>query len=183
MSDAVSALNGQTHDGFARVAEAGLRGMVTIRADLGSVALAGALAALGLSVPAQRGIVSAGGKAVGWMSPDELLLLCDYAQAPQIAADLTSALADEHALVTVVSDARALFTVQGAKADQVLMKLCPVDFATLPEGELRRTRAAQVAAALWRSGPDEISLVCFRSVVGYMMGLLEVASRKGGEIF
>jgi sarcosine oxidase subunit gamma len=117
------------------------------------------------------------------MSPDELLLLCDYAQAPQIAADLASALADEHALVTVVSDARALFTVQGAKADQVLMKLCPVDFATLPEGELRRTRAAQVAAALWRSGPDEISLVCFRSVAGYMMGLLEVASRKGGEIF
>ena len=55
--------------------------------------------------------------------------------------------------------------------------------ATLPEGELRRTRAAQVAAALWRSGPDEISLVCFRSVAGYMMGLLEVASRKGGEIF
>ncbi len=183
MSDAVSALNGQTHDGFARVAEAGLRGMVTIRANLGSVALAGALAALGLSVPAQRGIVSAGGKAVGWMSPDELLLLCDYAQAQQIAADLTSALADEHALVTVVSDARALFTVQGTQADQVLMKLCPVDFASLPEGELRRTRAAQVAAALWRSGPDEISIVCFRSVAGYMMGLLEVASRKGGEIF
>jgi sarcosine oxidase subunit gamma len=183
MSDAVSALNGQTHDGFARVAEAGLRGMVTIRADLDSTALAAALGALGLSVPAKRQIVSAGDTSVGWMGPDELLLLCDYAQAPHLCADLSAALAGEHALVVTVSDARAIFTVQGARADQVLQKLCPVDFAALPVGELRRTRAAQIAAALWRSGPDELSLVCFRSVAGYMIGLLEVSARKGGEIF
>lgn len=183
MSEAVSALKGESRTGFATVAEAGLSGMVTIRADLGSAALAGALGGLGLSVPGQRGVVTAGDRTLAWMSPDELLLLCGYEAAPGLAADLAAALAGEHALVVTVSDARARFTVTGAKADEVLMKLCPVDFARFPAGEMRRTRAAQVAAALWRSGPEEISLVCFRSVAGYVMGLLETAARKGGEIF
>lgn len=183
MSKAVSALNGQVVAGFATVAEAGLSGMVTIRADLGSKALAKALKALGLKTPGAREVASEGGRSVAWMSPDELLVLCSYEEAPQLAADLEAALAKEHALVTNVSDARARFTVSGAKADEVLMKLCPVDFATLKAGEMRRTRAAQVAAALWRSGPEELSIVCFRSVAGYMMGVLEVSARKGGEIF
>ena len=36
--------------------------------------------------------------------------------------------------------------------------------------------AAQVAAALWRSGEGEISLVAFRSVARYVERLLEVAA-------
>lgn len=183
MSEAISALKGASHQGFVRVAEAGLTGMITIRADLGSAALAKALGGLGLSLPGGRGIVEAGGKLLAWMSPDELLLTCDYAEAPALADSLSAALGAEHALVVVVSDARARFTIAGPKADQVVMKLCPVDVASLPAGRMHRTRAAQTAAAIWRSGPEEISLVCFRSVAGYVMGLLEVSARKGGEIF
>ncbi|MFD2175133.1 sarcosine oxidase subunit gamma [Rhodobacter lacus] len=184
MAGAVSPLNGKTiSTGFATVAEVGLKGMVSLRADLGSKALAKALKALGLKTPAPREIVTEGGRSVAWMSPDELLVLCGYAEAVGVAADLEKALAKEHALVANVSDARAMFTVAGARADEVLMKLCPVDFAALKPGEMRRTRSAQVAAALWRSGPEELSLICFRSVAGYVMGLLEVSSRKGGEIF
>ncbi|MBZ4022850.1 hypothetical protein CKO11_10300 [Rhodobacter sp. TJ_12] len=183
MSKAVSALNGQSHTGFATVTEAGLKGMVSLRADLSSKALAKALKALGLTVPAQRAIVTEGARSVAWMSPDELLVLCGYEEAAQVTADLEKALAKDHALVTNVSDARAMFTVSGAKGDEVLMKLCPIDFETLEAGEMRRSRAAQVAAAVWRSGPQELSVICFRSVAGYMMGLLEVSSRKGGEIY
>ena len=182
MSNAVSPLNGKSAEGFARVAEAGLKGMITIRADLGSKALAKALKTQGLPVPALRRIEAGEGRAIAWMSPDELLLICAYDEAAATAATLAAALAKDHALVTNVSDARAMFTVSGAKADEVLMKLCPVDFPKLAAGEMRRTRAAQVAAALWRSGPEELSLVCFRSVASYMFGLLEVSSRKGGEI-
>ncbi|PCD77236.1 sarcosine oxidase subunit gamma [Pseudothioclava arenosa] len=182
MSEAVSALGGKSVKGFADVAEAGLVGMVTIRADLGTKALAKALKALGLPVPGQRRIESAEGRQIAWMSPDELLLICAYAEAPALVAQLSEALAKEHALVVDVSDARALFRVNGTKADQVLTKLCPVDFALLPDGEIRRTRAAQVAVALWRSDEAEISLICFRSVAGYVFDLLEVSARKGGEL-
>ena len=80
----------------------------------------------------------------------------------------------------VVSDARAVFRIEGTKADQVLAKLSPVDFATLGPKELRRTRAAQVAAAFWR---DETgyTLVCFRSVAAYVMGLLTHSAMPGSE--
>lgn len=183
MSDAVSALAGRSFQGFTRVAEAGLQGMITIRCDLASKALAKGLKGLGLSVPAQRRIVTADAAAALWMSPDELLVLVPYADAVATVAALEKALAKDHALVADVSDARALFRISGAKADQALMKLCPVDFPSLAMGEVRRTRAAQVAAALWRSGENEISLICFRSVAGYVMGILEHSARPGSELF
>lgn len=184
MSKAVSALDGVSHKGFAEVAEAGLRGMITVRGDLSSAAMKKAVkAATGTAVPAPRRIEIAGDKAVAWMSPDELLVMVPYAAAQDAVAALEKALAGEHHLVADVSDARAVFTVRGAKATEVLMKLCPVDFATLAEGEIRRTRAAQVAAAFWKSGAEEFTLVSFRSVAGYVMGLLETSSRKGSEVF
>jgi sarcosine oxidase subunit gamma len=117
------------------------------------------------------------------MSPDELLVLVPYGEAQATVAALEQALAGTHHLVADVSDARAVFTIRGARADEVLRKLCPVDFDALAEGEIRRTRAAQVAAAFWKSGPEEFTLVSFRSVAAYVMGLLEVSVRPGSELF
>ncbi|WP_284163476.1 sarcosine oxidase subunit gamma family protein [Frigidibacter sp. SD6-1] len=183
MSEAVSALNGKSSSGFATVSEAGLQGMITLRGDLKSAKLKKAVkAATGVDVPAQRRIAIKGDKGAGWMSPDELLILVPYADARATVEALTKALDGEHHLVADVSDARAMFRVKGAKADQVLMKLCPVDIATLADGELRRTRAAQVAAALWKSETDEFTLVSFRSVAGYVFGALELSARPGSEI-
>jgi sarcosine oxidase subunit gamma len=184
MSKAVSALGGVSHKGFAEVAEAGLKGMITLRGGLASAKMKKAVkAATGTAMPAPRRIVIGDGKAAAWMSPDELLILVPYEAAQDTVATLQKALEGEHHLVADVSDARAVFTIRGPKADQVLMKLCPVDFGGLAEGEIRRTRAAQVAAAFWKSGPEEYTLVSFRSVAGYVMGLLETSSRAGGEIF
>lgn len=183
MSKAVSALGGVSHKGFAEVAEAGLRGMITVRGDLGSAAMKKAVkAATGTGVPAQRRIEVAGDRAAAWMSPDELLVLVPYAEARNAVAALEAALAGTHHLVADVSDARAVFTIRGAKADEVLRKLCPVDFDRLAEGEIRRTRAAQVASAFWKSGPEEFTLVSFRSVGAYVMGLLDVSARPGSEL-
>lgn len=181
---AVSALQGKSASGFATITEAGLQGMLTLRGDLKSAKLKKAVkAATGVDVPAQRRIAMNGDKGAGWMSPDELLILVPYAQAHATVEALSKALEGEHHLVADVSDARAMFRIKGDKADQVLMKLCPVDLPTLAEGELRRTRAAQVAAALWKSDKDEFTLVSFRSVAGYVFGALEVSARSGSELF
>jgi sarcosine oxidase, subunit gamma len=64
----------------------------------------------------------------------------------------------------------------------VLAKACPIDFAEFPVGAIRRTRAAQVAAAVWRDAEDEFTLVCFRSVAQYMWDLLTTLARPGGEV-
>lgn len=184
MSNAVSALAGRSYSGFSTVREAGLVGMVTLRGDLSSPELAAAVtAATGCAVPGQRRRVTSGDWSVCWMSPDELLLVGRYEAAPGLVDQLTSALQGQHALAVDVSDARASFSITGRKAAEVLMKLCPVDFAALAEDEVRRTRLAQIAAALWKSGPEEYSLVCFRSVASYAFGVLENAARPGSELF
>ncbi|WP_415184344.1 sarcosine oxidase subunit gamma [Phaeovulum sp.] len=182
MSDPVSALQGQLYDGFAQIAETGLQGMITLRADLASKPLAKVLKSEGFSIPAQRAITSNGNKSALWMSPDEMLLLVPYTDAPTLAATLEAALSGTFALVADVSDARAMFRITGTRAAEVLAKLCPVDFETLAKDEVRRTRAAQVAAALWQSAPDEFSLISFRSVAAYVMGILEHSARPGSEL-
>ena len=182
MSNAVSALGNVGFDGFAKISEIGPVGMISLRAKSDVKGLARAIkAAVGTAVPSQRQIEVAGDKAAGWMSPDEYLLIMPYGETDAAMAALAKALAGEHYLAAVVSDARAVFRIEGAKADQVLAKLSPVDFATLEPNELRRTRAAQVAAAFWK---DEAgyTLVCFRSVASYMMGLLTHSAQNGSEL-
>ncbi|MFN4098959.1 MAG: sarcosine oxidase subunit gamma [Pararhodobacter sp.] len=181
MSDAVSALGGARASGMVDLAEAGLQGMISLRGDL--ALLGGALQAVtGLSLPEIRRVIAGEGGQFLWMSPDELLLVVPYEAASGIAEQLEAALAGQFATVAVVSDARAMISVSGAQARDVLAKLCPVDFAGFAVGEVRRTRAAQVAAALWRTGAEEWSLVCFRSVAGYVWESLVTVSQKGGEV-
>lgn len=180
MSNSVSALGGVSHEGFATVAEAGLRGMITLRGDPGSKTLAAAVRRVaGVGLPGARRIALKGERGVAWMSPDEFLVLVPYAEAAGAAAAMAEALAGEHALVADVSDARATFTISGAAAGDVLRKLSPADLDALAPDEIRRTRIAQVAGAFWRSGEGEFTLVTFRSVAAYAMGLLEAAARPG----
>ena len=75
-----------------------------------------------------------------------------------------------------------VFTLAGAGAREVVAKLSPVDMQALKIGEIRRTRLAQVPAAFWMSGDEEITLVAFRSVAQYVFDLLKTAAKPGGQI-
>ncbi|MFN6925201.1 MAG: sarcosine oxidase subunit gamma [Tabrizicola sp.] len=181
MSDPVSALNGASFQGFATIREIGPLGMITLRAK-GLKSLDKAIKAVtGTKVPAPRRIEVKGDHACGWMSPDEYLLILPYAEVGEAMGKLAKTLAGEHHLAVDVSDARAVFRIEGDKADQVLRKLMPVDFDRLEPGELRRSRAAQVAAAIWQQDQG-FTLVCFRSVASYVMGLLTHSAQPGSEL-
>ena len=186
MSDRVSALAGASSKGFVEVAEAGLVGMVTIRGDLGDEGFGAAVSgALGVDLPEPRRLVGGEGVSLLWMSPDELLLVCDHGQASEFEAKLASALEGQHYLLAVVSDARAVFDVSGAALAlrEVFAKLSPADVrpGSLGVGEVRRTRFAQVPAAFWFTGEDDARVVCFRSQAAYVFGLLAKASEVGSE--
>jgi sarcosine oxidase subunit gamma len=182
MSEPRSALGGAEAAGFASVREIGPVGMITLRAKPEAAGLAKAVkAAVGTGLPGVRQIVTEGDRACGWMSPDEYLLVMPYTAVAGALEAIGKAMAGAHHLAVDVSDARAVFRVEGVKADQVLAKLSPVDFATLAPGELRRTRAAQVAAALWREG-DGFTVVCFRSVARYVFDLLASGAKPGSEL-
>ncbi len=185
MSDTVSALNHATSHGFATVQEQGLRGMITLRGDLASAGFQKAVkAAVGTDVPGQRAILMSGEKGAAWMSPDELLLLLPYDQAEATVAQLSADLAGEHALAANVSDARVVFKITGEGTREVLAKIAPVDLsrAAFGAGQIRRSRVAQVAAAFWVSGPEEFTLVAFRSVADYVFKILTTSAETGSEV-
>jgi sarcosine oxidase subunit gamma len=177
MPDPVTPLANATFDGIARVAEIGPLGMVTLRAKPGLSGLAKAVkAATGCAVPGPRSIVERDGRAAAWMSPDEYLLILPRGAVGKALAAIARALKDGHHLAVEVSDARAVFQVTGEDADAVIARLCPVDLGVLPRGEMRRTRLAQVACALWRDGQG-FTLVTFRSVARYAFDVLANAAR------
>ncbi|OUS05050.1 sarcosine oxidase subunit gamma [Rhodobacterales bacterium 52_120_T64] len=182
MSNAISILNGATFDGAVKITEAGLRGMITLRGDLSSVQLKSAVSAVvGLGIPTQRKINRGPKGGVAWMSPDELLLLVDYDNADAIVAEITTAMAGEHHMAVNVSDARAVFLIEGQGAREVLAKGAPVDLSTdaFRVGDLRRSRIGQLAAAFWMTEDDHFELVCFRSVGAFMFDWLSNAAREG----
>lgn len=181
----VSALMGAVAEGRTRVEEAGLAGMITLRGDLASATLIAAVSGLaGVEMPGQREIKAGDDKAVAWMSRDELLIMVPHEEAEAAVAMLSTALAGEHATVANVSDARALFRVEGPHAREAIAKLAPADLHpdSFGPGEMRRTRMAQVPAAIWQSGDDQFSVICFRSVAQYVFDLLALSAKDGSEV-
>lgn len=179
MSNSVSALQGAASEGLVAVSEAGLCGMVTLKADLGAAAKA-VKTVTGQAMPEARRIVR-GDMSVAWMAPDELLILCDHDKADAVVVALTEALKDTHHLAVNVSDARAVFTLKGPATKDILGKLTPADLGALAPGEVRRSRLAQIPAAFWIEG-DTATVICFRSVAQYAFDLLSNAAAPGGKV-
>lgn len=182
MFDAVSAMNGKEVKGAVTVREGGLRGMITLRGDLSSKALAKVCKDLtGFDVPKQGQAVSKGDTGLCWMSPDELLILVPHATVSAALDAIAQAMGSEHHLAADVSDARAQIAVEGPFAREVIAKLAPVDLNadTFGVGTFRRTRLGQVAAAFWMSAENEFEVICFRSVAEYTFGLLEASAEAG----
>ncbi len=167
-------------EALATISDVAGLGMIQIRADLGAEAAAIAKAT-GVDLPEPRRIATKGTRALGWMSPDELLLVLPLAEVGPALAGLERALAGKHALIVDVSDMRAVFDVKGARADQVLAKLSPTDFAALPADGLRRTRLAQTACGIWPIDQG-YRVIGFRSVGDYMRGILTAAARPGAQL-
>ncbi|MCF2870457.1 sarcosine oxidase subunit gamma [Octadecabacter sp. G9-8] len=164
---------------LAEITRSNARGMITLRGDLTSAKMKSAVkAACGQGMPTSAQVLGDGDGGVAWMSPDELLVMVPYDDVADVIADLNSALKGEHALVADVSDARAVFSINGADAHEVLARVCPVDLHvdSFAIGQFRRTRLAQVAAAFWRHEAG-FDVVCFRSVGDYVDGVLRNAAQ------
>jgi sarcosine oxidase subunit gamma len=159
--------------------------MITLRGDLSSAALQKAACDLtGCDFPGKLGITGTSESGLCWMSPDELLILCTYAQAHAATAQLTEALKGTHHLVANVSDARAMLSLTGGAPREVLAKLSPADMSAtaLAPGTLRRSRLAQVPAAVWIDDTGSAYVICFRSVAQYVFDILKSAALPGSEV-
>ena len=126
-------------------------------------------------------MVLSGDRGVAWMSPDELMLFPGAGDTAELVAEIGAALAGTHHLAVDVSDARAVFRLEGPGAREVLAKGAPVDLdpGSFGPGDFRRSRLGQVAAAFWMPEAGTIDLMCFRSVAGFVAGWLTTAGRAG----
>lgn len=185
MSNAVSALQGASYTGYVQIEEIGLRGMITLRGDLEDGALGQIVeATTGAKMPGVTATTVGGSNRLGWLSPDELLILCPYADAAGLAKNLASNLIGKHCLAVDMSDARAVFDVKGAGCREVIAKLAPLDMspAGFAEGDLRRSRLAQVPAAFWLEDATTIRAICFRSQAEYVFSALSRAAMPGSQL-
>ncbi|MEQ5870412.1 sarcosine oxidase subunit gamma [Sagittula sp. NFXS13] len=172
-------------DGLVSIREIEGQGMLVVRGDFSAAAFREAVAALaGVDFPDQRQAVVRDGRGVLWLSPDELAILLPRSDANSACADLAAKLADQHALVVDVSDARAHFQIEGRVVRETIAKLAPVDMHpdAFAPGELRRTRFGQVAAGFWLQDDRTARVFCFRSVREYMAKLLAVAADEKSEV-
>jgi sarcosine oxidase subunit gamma len=180
-------LNGASAEGFAQVRDMGLQGMITLRGDLSAAKLKkAAKGAAGAEMPKQGHISLSETGGIAWMSPDELLILVPYADVDAQLAQIGKEMSGAHHLAVNVSDARCMFAVSGddARVREALAKLMPVDFSAdaFKVGQFRRSRMAQVPAAIWMAGEGEAWVVCFRSVAQYVFDLLKGATAPGSEV-
>ncbi|WP_353472111.1 sarcosine oxidase subunit gamma family protein [Salipiger sp. H15] len=186
MYEPVSPLMGASSEGALTVRETGPCGMIALRGDLSDPAFAGPVEALArCTLPGRWQASGTGGRELLWMSPDELLLLLPYGEARAAAAKLQAALDGQgvHALVQDVSDMRIRLSLSGAHLREALARLTPADMApsALAPGMLRRTRIAQVAAAVRIVSETEAEVFCFRSVADYAFRLLSGAARNSHD--
>ena len=179
MSDAITALQARETHGSVQVSDAGLRGMITLRGDLAK--MKPVAKDLGLAVPGMREASFKGDTGILWMSPDEVLILLPYCEVAATLDKIAKAMKGQHHLAVNVSDARALLTVQGPFAREVMAKLAPVDLHpdAFGPGQVLRTRLGQIAAAFWMTDAQTFQVICFRSVAEYAFDLLAASAAAG----
>jgi len=153
-------------------------GMLSLRADLDK-ASEDIRKVTDLPVPDPLGSTAEGAQALVWFAPDELLYICPEAARAEHHKALKAALAKQHHLLADVSDMRAVFALVGEPGvlRAALAKLTPIDLrpTAFAPGQVRRTQLGQVAAALWWRAEGDVWVMCFRSVEGYVEGLLRTA--------
>jgi sarcosine oxidase subunit gamma len=116
------------------------------------------------------------------MSPDEVLLLCDYDAVDGALERVSDHLHGQHVLVADVSDARVALRLSGpgSAVRETLAKLTPADMRAraFPVGKLRRTHLSQVPAAIWFEDDGTAIVLAFRSVADYVFDLLSNAAES-----
>ncbi len=168
--------------GEMRVTRAPRRGMIGLRGDLASADLQRVCSEVaGVPFPGPLQVKCADESGLCWMSPDEVLILVPHDRLKVAQDRVNVVLQDTHFMSENLSDARALFCVEGSWCREVIAKNAPVDLHpdVFVPGQIRRSRLGQVAAAFWMRDDRTFQVICFASVADYVQELLDVSVLRG----
>jgi sarcosine oxidase subunit gamma len=147
---------------------------ISLRAPEGSVEALSK--ALGVKLPQRpKTSAEAKGRAALWLGPDEWLVI-DEADAG--LAESCAGVDGFHSVVDV-SHRNSGIVVSGPEAVSTLVAGCPQDLtpAVFPVGACSRTVLGKIEIVLWRTGPEEFRVECWRSFCDYAFTLLREAAR------
>ena len=131
-------------------------------------ALSAALeAAHGMTLPAPGRSTGQTGHRAIWFGRD-MVLVAGPAPDPALA---------QHAALTDQSDAWAVVRLEGARAEDVLARLCPVDLRsqTFKRGHTARTELRHMMASITRIGANSFQIMVFRSLARTLVHDLKTA--------
>ena len=164
------------------------RGMIDLRGLPDDPAFMGAArSVLGFDLPtAPRTGLSKKDVSILWLSVDQWLICLPRENAGSLAQSFTGALKGIHSLCADLSDARAIFRLEGTGARDVLNKGTSVDFTAsgYGQGSVRRLRYAEIAAMVHvvATGPDVIDLYVFRSHADYAWDYLTTTAKDAARL-
>lgn len=155
--------------GSVTLADVDLGVLTSVAPFKGGVKAAGTAlkAAHGMAWPAPlRATGKDGGRAI-WFGREMILL----------AGPAPDATLGAHAALTDQSDAWAAVTLSGARVEDVLARLVPVDvsLAVFKRGHTARTQFQHMNGSLTRIGTDAFLILVFRSMAGSLLHDLERA--------
>ena len=141
-----------------RLVEASAVGKINLRGDPSDAAwLAAVRAAVDIDLPqAPNTSNETLSLSVLWLAPDEWMLVCAGGSEGDVVASLEGAVAEFHASVVDVTDARTVFRLSGAGARNLLAKGCALDFhpRAFGLGDVAQTMLAKAAVILHQTTDD-----------------------------
>lgn len=137
--------------------------------------------ALGTSLPlAPRGTATHGDIRILWLSPDEWLILCPYAQKNALQDRLHNHLRGIFAQIVDNSGGYTALILHGEQRVRVLRHLTPFDIGNLQIGEVVGTVMSKSHVILTRPDADSHEIIVRRSFADYVWKLLKRAARPYG---
>lgn len=139
--------------------------------------------ALGMSLPqTPNTVTNAGTRLAVWLSPDEYLLMVEDEQTDQVTHALSSVLAGQHYALSTISDALAVYQLEGKAVREVLSKGCSVDLhrSAFSAGQSFQSRLGHAGITCICTAENSITLICRYSFSDYVETWLKDSATEYG---
>jgi sarcosine oxidase subunit gamma len=108
---------------------------------------------------------------VGWLGPDEWLVLSPYEEVDTLQGTLANGLAHLHHAVTDISDQYAMMNLAGSASREVLASGCPLDFhsTVFKTGMCAQSHFLRTGIMVWQlDGAPRYEILVQRSAADYL---------------
>lgn len=136
---------------------------------------------LGQNVPTQpKQTVYTRRAAMLWLSPDEWLLVCAYAEKAELLQNLQTALSGVYAQVVDNSCGFMLMRIHGQNAETVLRHISPYDVESMQAGQCVQTVTKKATSTIVKVAENDYALIFRRSFADYLWRVLQKTAKPYG---